>query len=62
MEDAQLQVFKRKFPFTQGRVFTLGKWSQFEIPDPLNRTTEEFESVLKLIEQGTREWQSKLWK
>jgi protein-tyrosine phosphatase len=62
MEETQLQAVKSNFPFTQGRVHTLGKWSRFEIPDPLYRSREEFETVLKLMEQGTREWQSKLWK
>lgn len=61
MEAHQLQFIRDNFSFAQGRVHTLGKWSQFEIPDPLNRTVSEFEAVLKLIEQGNREWQSKLW-
>jgi protein-tyrosine phosphatase len=61
MEEDQLQFIRNKFPFTQGKVHTLGKWSHFGIPDPINRTIGEFESVFKLIEQGTREWQLKLW-
>ncbi len=61
MENDQLQFIRQKFPFSQGRVHLLGKWSHFEIPDPIYRTSSEFDAVLKLIEQGNREWQSKLW-
>lgn len=61
MEQSQLTIIKNQFPFTQGKLFTLGKWSNFEIPDPINRTLNEFQAIFKLIEQGTREWQTKLW-
>ena len=62
MEETQLQSVMINFPFAQGRVHTLGKWSQFEILDPLYRSKAEFETGLKLMEQGIGEWQSKLWK
>ncbi len=61
MENAHLQTLKSHFPFAQGKVHLLGKWSQNEIPDPYYRTLPEFKAVFNLIEQGTLAWQTKLW-
>lgn len=60
MDEDQLNLIKMNFPFAQGRVHTLGKWSQFEVPDPINCSIDYFRSVFKLISQGVDDWELKL--
>jgi len=61
MELAQQRQIEFKFPSTCGRVHRLGKWTEFDIPDPYRRSKEVFEHVFTLIEQGINEWQVRLW-
>lgn len=44
---------------SKGKVHLLGKWSDFEIPDPYKQSQHEFEVALDLIERGVDEWLEK---
>lgn len=59
--DQQRQV-EETYPGTRGRVYRLGKWSGFDVPDPYQRPKAVFEQMMALIEQGIDEWYRKLWK
>ena len=56
MEGWQQQEVERKYPFSKGRVFTLGKWSNLEIDDPYKKPREAFEEALKGIRKGVVDW------
>lgn len=62
MDDNQRSSIENELPFTKGKIHTLGKWSQFDIPDPIGKSRDQFEIVFKLIAQGIQDWQLKLWK
>ncbi|MGR9114455.1 MAG: low molecular weight protein-tyrosine-phosphatase [Gammaproteobacteria bacterium] len=44
----------------RGKVFRLGEWGGFDIPDPYKQDSEMFESTIRLIEQGVAHWVRKL--
>lgn len=60
MESWQQQEVERKYPFTKGRVFTIGKWSNITVDDPYKKPREAFEEALAGIRQGVRDWSSYL--
>ena len=62
MDEEQRKVIENITPFARGRIHTLGKWSQIEIPDPMGKTIVDFEHVLSLITHELQDWQLKLWK
>jgi len=48
-------------PASRGKVHTLGKWADVEVPDPYQKSPEYFAYTLGLIEQGVDQWAAKLW-
>ncbi len=58
--DQQKQV-EMNYPGTCGRVHRLGKWGEYDVPDPFKRPRLVFEQALALIDQGVDEWYRKLW-
>ena len=56
MESRHRERIEQLSPLTRGRVFTLGHWDQFEIPDPYRRPRAAFEEALRLIDQGVTSW------
>lgn len=59
--EQQLQI-EAQYPGTRGRVHRLGKWGEYDIPDPYKRPQLIFEQALALIDQSVHEWCSRLWK
>lgn len=47
-------------PYICGKVYRLGKWGDFDVPDPYRRSDQTFELAFNLIKQGLSEWQKKL--
>ena len=47
-------------PTARGKVFRLGEWGGFDIPDPYQKEIHIFEETLNLIEQGVSQWIKKL--
>lgn len=62
MEAAHQKQIQFKFPAVYGKVHRLGKWSDFDIPDPYRQPRSAFLHSFMLIEQGIKEWQTRLWK
>jgi protein-tyrosine phosphatase len=56
METEHLKAIHIIAPSSKGKVHLLGKWSDFEIPDPYKQPRHEFEVALELIERGVNEW------
>lgn len=62
METRHTKHIEYILPSVQGRVYRLGHWSGFDIPDPYARPRSAFLQTLALIINGMDEWQMKLWK
>lgn len=60
MEAFQKDAIEKNEPSTRGKVFRLGEWSHFDIPDPYQKEMTVFVAALALIEQGVAEWAKKL--
>lgn len=56
METAQQRWIEDRWPEAKGRVQLLGRWGEFEVPDPLGGTEQEFRDCLGLIEVGVDGW------
>jgi len=61
MTNEQQRQVEHHFPGITGRVHRLGKWGDFDVPDPFKRPKVIFEQALALIEQGIDEWCGRLW-
>jgi protein-tyrosine phosphatase len=60
METDQKKWIELQSPTARGKVYRLGEWSNFEVPDPIGRSAEFFNDVLLLIDQGISDWVPKL--
>ncbi|MBT8419920.1 MAG: low molecular weight phosphotyrosine protein phosphatase [Gammaproteobacteria bacterium] len=58
MERQHQQTIERLMPVARGRVFTLGRWDNIEIADPVGQPREYFEQTLALIDQSVDSWMS----
>lgn len=56
MEADQRKRLEQTYPVACGRVFRLGEYSKFDVPDPYRQPEKAFRESLQLIDQGVREW------
>ncbi len=61
MELWQQREIERLYPASRGRVQTLGRWRDLEIPDPYGKARLDYENALALIEDSLAEWRLRLW-
>ena len=61
MEKGHINAVHNIAASSKGKVHLLGKWSDFEIPDPYMQPRREFEVALELIERGVDEWVEKVF-
>lgn len=61
MDSNQIRAIESILPSARGRVHRLGKWSDFDIPDPYKKPREVFERALALIDQGLMDWKNRFW-
>lgn len=59
MESKHKTSIEEMEPSAKGKVFLLGHWGDFEIPDPYRKEMAAFENSLKLIERGVTDWLKK---
>lgn len=52
MEAWQVKDVERLSPTTRGRVYRLGHWGDFDIPDPYRKPRGAFERALARIQEG----------
>ena len=60
MEKSQKKALEANEPSARGRVYRVGEWGDFDVPDPYRQSEEAFEYALELISQGISEWVPKL--
>jgi protein-tyrosine phosphatase len=60
MELSHKNAIEDNVPSAKGKVFRLGEWGNFEIPDPYKKGRSNFVTSLGLIEQGVSDWAAKL--
>lgn len=60
MDSGHTERLTATLPHGRGKVHLLGRWGDFEIPDPYQRPRAEFEQALALIERGVADWVDRL--
>ena len=60
MESSHKSAIEESEPCAKGKVFRLGNWGDFDIPDPYQQNLSAFVTSLNLIERGVSEWLIKL--
>jgi protein-tyrosine phosphatase len=60
METGHKSALVAEEPSAKGKVFRLGEWGGFDVPDPYQKDKAAFEHALRLIDQGVAEWLKKL--
>lgn len=60
MEVAHKELIEHEEPSARGKVFRLGEWGDFDIPDPYQQERKVFRNVVQLIEKGVTEWVVKI--
>ncbi len=60
MEEDHQKAIEAKDPSARGKVYRLGNWGGFDIPDPYRKEMKDFEDALALIEQGVNDWKTNL--
>lgn len=61
MEDWQQKEIARIFPSAYGKVYKVGKWGSFNVPDPMGKSKDFFLEAYHLMEKGVQDWQKKIW-
>ena len=62
MSKGQKAEIEKKVPAARGRVFRIGEWGNFDVPDPYRGTREDFEHAYELIVKGVDDWIPKILK
>lgn len=60
METSQKNTIEEIELTARGKIFRLGEWGKFDIPDPYQKEIHVFEKTLLLIEQSVSHWIRKL--
>ena len=60
MEAWQQRELEKLFPVSRGRVYRIGKWSDFDMPDPYKKPKAAFDGSFKYVQQGYQDWAKKL--
>ena len=60
METAHKIAIEESEPSAKGKIFRLGEWGKFDIPDPYKQDLSVFIESINLIEQGVALWVPKL--
>lgn len=47
-------------PTARGKVFLLGQWGNFEVPDPYSQSITAFNECLGLIDKAWQDWYSRI--
>ncbi|CAA9891278.1 putative low molecular weight protein-tyrosine-phosphatase EpsP [Candidatus Methylobacter favarea] len=60
MESFHKSAIEKIEPYAKGKIFHLGNWGNFDIPDPYQQNLSAFVTSFNLIERGVSEWLKKL--
>ena len=61
MEAEQQRAVEDILPSARGRVHRIGRWGNFDVPDPYRRDRDAFERALELITQGVNDLEKAFW-
>ncbi len=61
MESEQQRAVEAILPSARGRVHRIGRWGNFDVPDPYRRDQDAFERALELIVQGVDDLEKAFW-
>jgi len=61
MEAGHQRSIEARFPSVRGRVHRLGRWGDFDVPDPYRGTRADFERALALIDRGVVDLVRAFW-
>jgi protein-tyrosine phosphatase len=61
MEADQQRAVEDILPGARGRVHRIGRWGNFDVPDPYRRDREDFEHALALIVKGVDDLEKAFW-
>ncbi|WP_233882886.1 low molecular weight protein-tyrosine-phosphatase [Paraburkholderia flagellata] len=56
MDRQQQYIVEQNYTFACGRIYRIGQFADFDVPDPYQGTREQFASCTELIEGGVSEW------
>lgn len=56
MDREQKSVIEERYAFACGRVYQLGQFGGFDVPDPYGASQEVFRHCSELIERGISDW------
>lgn len=62
MEMQQQKGLETRYPEVRGKVYRVGRWGDFDVPDPYGQPRMAFLNSLVLIERGLAEWERRLWR
>jgi len=60
MEKWQKREIEAEHPSSRGRVYTIGHWGDFEVPDPYQKDEKAFREAMALIEKGLDQWRTRI--
>jgi protein-tyrosine phosphatase len=61
MEAEQIRAVEGMLPGARGRVHRIGRWGNFDVPDPYRRDRGAFERALALILRGLDDFEKTFW-
>ncbi|SAK39270.1 protein tyrosine phosphatase [Caballeronia fortuita] len=56
MQASQKRHLEERYPSARGRIFQLGHFSKFEVPDPYRKGRTHFERCFELVDKGVADW------
>jgi protein-tyrosine phosphatase len=62
MEKAQQRAIEALEPTSRGRVHCIGRWGDFEVPDPYGKDRAAFEESLQRLDEGIAAFQGRFWR
>lgn len=60
MDDEQKRLVQQHYAFGYGRVFRIGHFSEFDVPDPYTKGEDVFAACGALIEKGVSGWTARI--
>jgi len=60
MENSQKKLIESMEPTARGKIYRIGEWDNFDVPDPYGQSREAFVQAAELINAGIRHWLPKL--
>jgi protein-tyrosine phosphatase len=60
MSTEQRKEVERRYPTSHGRVFRIGEFSGYDVPDPYRQSRAAFEQSLKVIDESALPWMHRI--